>query len=358
MADKHVSAHSGSRASEADERLIGLVFLFASARKPLATTAIISDSDLGYGSPNRASDLRKFRRDREDLQRLGFIVREIPAQSGAQNEESSWELDRSATYAELPTLSVDELLTLIHGIEAHLTRPLLPYRADLSRALEKLKALCAAHFPDAFDAEDGAASENAGRTALLREARPLRIALGILWNAWQQRRAVPLRYRNAQGTASKRLVALYGMFTDHGLLYLVGADLGKEGNPVRTFRADRIIAAGKPSTPYRIPGDFSLEAYRFFSFTLGTEDPQPVTFSFPATLPQAELARITRNVGTLSAQGNRVLWTVPARNLGRAAAYAFEHASRGMRPVAPQELVQRWNDTLAKVVSAYGSVSA
>ena len=355
-AEKQAHAPNGGRGRGAEERLIGLVFLFASARRPLATTAIISDSDLGYGSPNRASDLRKFRRDRESLQHLGFIVREIPARSGAQNEESSWELDRAATYAQLPALSVDELLTLIHGIEMHLARPLLPYRADLSRAAEKLKALCAARFPSAVDAAASAGGKDAGPA--LREARPLRIALGILWNAWQQRKAVSLRYRNARGATSKRLVALYGMFTDHGLLYLVGADLSKDGHPVRTFRADRIVAAGRPSAPYRIPPDFSVDAYRFFSFSLGQDKTQAVTFSFPDTLPQAELQRITHGTGALQREKDHVLWTVPARSLPRAAAYGFEHASRGMRPVAPAALVKHWNDTLAKVVSAYDRANA
>lgn len=346
-----LSKRSGTRA-RGNERLAGLVLLFSSARKPIPTSAIIGDSDLGYGSANQASDRRKFRRDRDELASLGFVVREAPSAHGARNEDALWELDRATTYAELPELSVDDLLTLIHGIEVHLRRPLLPYRDDLARALEKLRAVCAQALGGA-DA-DSAGAQAPRDPAPLRADRPVRVALGILWSAWQQRRSVQLRYRTAAGDTAVRTVALYGMFAEGGFLYFVGADLGKEGAPVRTFRADRIQAAGKLGSACRIPDDFSIDAYRFFSFGIGSGTDQPATFSFPATLPAAELERITHGAGAVAADGDRLLWTVPARNMERAAAYGFEHASRGMRPVAPAALVTCWNNTINRVVSVYG----
>lgn len=339
--------------TRSNERLMNLVLLFSSARKPLATSTVIADSDLGYGSGNPASDQRKFRRDRAELAALGFHVREVAGAGGAQNTESSWELDRAATYAELPALPADDLLTLIHGIEMHLRRPLLPYRDELARALEKLRAVCACSLGTEAASDD---DKDTPSHQQLRAERPARIALSILWTGWRERRAVPLRYRRADGTASKRLVALYGMFSENGFLYLVGADFAQEGAPVRTFRADRVLAAGKPTQPYEIPADFSVDAYRFFSFALGAGEKHPVTFSFPATLPAAERVRITHGAGTLEPRGEVVLWTVEARNYDAACSYAFEHAGRGMRPVAPTELVSCWNDRIAKAVGAYGRV--
>lgn len=341
------SARTPKRAS--GERLLSLVLLFSSARRPVPTSAIVGDSDLGYGSDNAASDRRKFRRDRDELAELGFIVREVPAARGARNEESSWELDRNATYAEQPELPVDDLLTLIHGIEVHARRPLLPYRDDLARALVKLKAVCAQATGDLDDAH-----ADAGEVAPVRGEKPVRVALDALWSAWRQRRAVSLRYRTASGDTAQRTVALYGMFAEGGFLYFVGADLGKEGTPIRTFRADRILDAGKLGQPYRIPEDFSIDAHRFFPFGIGAGADQPASFSLPASLPAAERQRITHGAGTLEKDGERLIWTVPARSVERAAAYAFEYASRGVRPLAPAGLVACWNDTIDRVVSAYG----
>ena len=78
MADRHAAeAHDDPEPMPVDEtaqRLLNLLFVLNAAPRPLATEEIVSDSDLGYGSGNRASDLRKFRRDREKLEERGVYI--------------------------------------------------------------------------------------------------------------------------------------------------------------------------------------------------------------------------------------------------------------------------------------------
>ena len=45
------------------------------------------------------------------------------------------------------------------------------------------------------------------------------------------------------------------------------------------------------------------------------------------------------------------MWTVSVRDLDAAAALAFGHARDGMRPVAPVELIARWNALIEKAVA-------
>ena len=83
---------------ETAQRLLNLFFVLNAAPRPLTTDEIIRDSDLGYGSPNRASDLRKFRRDREKLAARGVFVAEVRTPGASETEESSWTIDRTQTF--------------------------------------------------------------------------------------------------------------------------------------------------------------------------------------------------------------------------------------------------------------------
>ena len=56
------------------QRLLNLFFIFNASTRALSTEEIVSDSDLGYGSPQRDSDLRKFRRDRAKLAEQGIQI--------------------------------------------------------------------------------------------------------------------------------------------------------------------------------------------------------------------------------------------------------------------------------------------
>ena len=67
----------GLELNETALRILNLLFILNASSVPLTTEQIISDADVGYGSANRASDLKKFKRDREKLAERGVIVKEI-----------------------------------------------------------------------------------------------------------------------------------------------------------------------------------------------------------------------------------------------------------------------------------------
>ena len=67
----------GLELNETALRILNLLFILNASSVPLTTKQIISDADVGYGSANRASDLKKFKRDREKLAERGVIVKEI-----------------------------------------------------------------------------------------------------------------------------------------------------------------------------------------------------------------------------------------------------------------------------------------
>ena len=102
---------------ETSRRIANLLFLFTTTRRPVPTRDIVCDSDLGYGSGNVESDMRKFRRDRDALARRGCFIVQAGAHAAAENEESSWELDRKRTYASVPSLPADDLILLIRAID-------------------------------------------------------------------------------------------------------------------------------------------------------------------------------------------------------------------------------------------------
>ena len=89
----------GLELNETALRILNLLFILNASSVPLTTEQIVSDSDLGYGSANRASDLKKFKRDREKLAERGIHVVEVREAGAQHNEESSWAIDTASTYA-------------------------------------------------------------------------------------------------------------------------------------------------------------------------------------------------------------------------------------------------------------------
>ena len=59
------ASHDTDALDTTAQRLLNLAFVLNVAPRPLRTDEIVADADLGYGSGNRESDLRKFRRDRD-----------------------------------------------------------------------------------------------------------------------------------------------------------------------------------------------------------------------------------------------------------------------------------------------------
>lgn len=210
--------------------MLNLLFSLHVSPRPLTTSEIVDDPEIGYlgkKSATRDSRCKAFRRDRETLAEHGVHIHEVLPQSAggiAVNEESAWAIDRERTHAAQGVLSpydAEEIVCAIDQVfELHADDPTL---WPLQTARTKL-------------------CELAGRDPSSPErANEGRADLKSIWNAFDRLKPVEFIYRDARGIEKKRMVDTYGMFTHGTHSYLVGFDLDAED--LRTFRTDRILSA-------------------------------------------------------------------------------------------------------------------
>lgn len=324
---------------ETAQRLLNLLFILNASTTPIGTEAIVSDSDLGYGSGNRESDLRKFRRDRERLAQQGFVIDEIRPNSAARTEESTWLLDRQRTFATTGLISAADAALLIRALDTYarsgaqaLAQPVAAIRRKaveaMGHAMGELPAQAEPQAPTADPLADAA------------------------WYAFSMRRAIAFRYRNAAGEARERTLAIYGIFAQEGNTYLTGWDSASRS--LRTFRCDRIDRILGLGEAYEVPASFDIHDQLFLPFDFAPGTGQQAVFTFPAVRTALELAQITRGRGELDRDAKRGwIWCVDVRDFDAAAAFALGHAREGMRPAAPDDLVDAWFIAIGKVARAH-----
>lgn len=348
MADRHAAeAHDDPEPTPVDEtaqRLLNLLFVLNAAPRPLATEEIVSDTDLGYGSGNRASDLRKFRRDREKLEERGVYIAEVKTPGSSETEQSAWALDRARTFAAGGLVREEDARLLVAAIDAHLAVPGSPFepplRAIRTKALESLEAV---------EGELSVEDEAVGRDSTVRDA-----ITDALWTAFSLRRAIKMRYTDAAGKQSERVIAVYGIFSHESAGYIAALD-GASGE-VRTFRIDRIARLGALGRPYEIPDGFDARAYLFLPFDLADGPTATAVFTLPAERTEAEVQAITYGRGRAQREADGSWsWTVEARDVDAAAAFALLHAHDGMRPQGPEPLVDAWRAHIERTVAAHAS---
>ena len=210
--------------------MLNLLFSLHVSPRPLTTSEIVDDPEIGYlgtKSATRDSRCKAFRRDRETLAEHGVHIHEVLPQSAggiAVNEESAWAIDRERTHAAQGVLSsydAEEIVCAIDQVfELHADDPTL---WPLQTARTKL-------------------CELAGRDPSSPErANEGRADLKSIWNAFDRLKPVEFIYRDARGIEKKRMVDTYGMFTHGTHSYLVGFD--HDAEDLRTFRTDRILSA-------------------------------------------------------------------------------------------------------------------
>ena len=137
MAARTSSHTTSSTADDAGWRRLNLVFMLNTSTRPLTTEEIVTDSDLGYGSDNLDSEMRKFRRDREALASCGIVIRNMQPEGSSETETGLWAIDRTSTFAATDELSLDELDLVIDALTKHLAIPQNPLSAPLASALKK-----------------------------------------------------------------------------------------------------------------------------------------------------------------------------------------------------------------------------
>lgn len=323
--------------------MLNLLFSLHVSPRPLTTSEIVDDPEIGYlgkKSATRDGRCKAFRRDRETLAEHGVHIHEVLPQSAggiAVNEESAWAIDRERTHAAQGVLSpydAEEIVCAIDQVfELHADDPTL---WPLQTARTKL-------------------CELAGRDPSSPErANEGRADLKSIWNAFDRLKPVEFIYRDARGIEKKRMVDTYGMFTHGTHSYLVGFD--HDAEDLRTFRTDRILSAKHaPDTrpSYVIPAEFDVTGHQFLPFDFSRAATRPCTFTFPAGIAAEELAPITQGRGELAQSDDAWTWNIAVRDLDAAASFTLEHASLGMRAQAPSELAGLIRDHIEKAVSAH-----
>ena len=337
MTSKTMGDGAGARrkkpaeANETAQRILNLFFVLNTSAQPLTTEQIVRDSDLGYGSGNIASDKKKFQRDRAKLLARGIIVREVKDARAAETEESSWTIDRERTFAAGGLITPDDADLLEGAISQALDRGATPFAAPLKSIRAKIERLGVAG-PDATEIATSPAAD-------------------AVWSAFALKKGLRLEYADAAGRTSRRTVCIYGIFDRDGHGYFCGLD--DKSGAVRTFRIDRIRRARATGGEYGIPADFDLRDYLFLDFDLGTDETTDVSFRFPPDTPAGLIDAVTLGRGDISHGDDAWTWTVSVRSLETAAAFCMRHAVEGMRPVAPVELLDAWNDLIEKTVTAH-----
>lgn len=333
-------------------RRLNLLFTLHVSAFPLSTEQILGNEDLGYKKDDPDSGRRLFLRDRKRLEGLGVFVHEIKDEGASEREESRWAIDRERTHARFDALTREDAEAVLAAIDEHFSlHGDDPIRWPLQRARAKLAEVVGTDV-EMFGTGVGDALTPLGTEA----AQPENLYLRHIWSAFNRRRAARFTYRDAQGNERARRVEVYAIFEQGRHTYVVGRCL--DSNAERTFRADRIVATKKSpdSAPtYRIPKEFVVGPRQFLPFDFSQQEPVATSFSFPAHLGIHEIELITHRRGELSraSDASRWYWNVDVHNLDAAAGLVLEHAVRGMRAEAPQELVDRVKDRIRKVVHAH-----
>lgn len=328
-------------AVDAAQRLLNLFFALNASPRPLTTSEIVGDSDIGYGSSQRDSEIRKFHRDRRALQEQGVFICPVKSGSDSMTQEERWAIDRDKTFISGGLLTADDVHVLTDAIDEYLSSSNSPLSGPLVEARNQaVLALSSRGLPGA-------------QCGPALKPPSLNPTAGAVWAAYSTRRKLPFLYLDAKGTSARHVVAVWGIFSQDGYSYFVGWDDLR--GQVRTFRTDRIERVWSPKGSYVIPDGFDVRDYLYLPFDFADSEPVPARFRLSPLLGEGEVRALTHNRGTISkSDDGRVTWTVEVRDLDAAAALALEHARDGMRPEAPIELIRRWRKLIQKAVDLHG----
>lgn len=333
---------------EAARRCLNLFFVLFVAAEPPSTTRIVTDSDLGYGSADidskrKDSEKKKFKRDRDRLEKAGIHLREN--KPDRKTEDSTWEIDWSHTGIDLDQLSHDELETLLY---ASLTCDSIPFWTDIHALHDLQSKLMAALARKGCGALPEPVDEPSSRR-VDDDGAPW---INALWTSFQNRTSIQFSYTNAAGRVHEHVADIYGFFTLDGRTYFVGFCHTIER--VLTYRADRIHALKQLKDPYEVPESFILGEHVFLPFDFSGNEPVEAVFSFTGQRSEYEIASLTRGRGDLELDADRDvwLWTVEVRDLDAAASMALSNGYLEMKPLSPPALVNSWTDQIRRAVTA------
>ena len=293
---------------------LAVKFFGSSAAVPSSTIRAELYSDL-----DDRSFSRQFLRDRNMLASLGMVINEVPT----ADNDTLWVVDERTSYVQGEGISLQDariLYVLCHDLVYDLA---FPYRDELRVALIKIAQIYqTAAIP----------SSNRADTAD-------RKILAALVAAMDSHEALEVRYVDAKGQSSKRLLAPLGSFGLRDHTYFVASRIERDGSlvpdSVRTYRLDRFthVAAARPSISYQVPEDFSVRDYIRLPFQIG--EFEGMARIALGTDPSSEVLRAADTAGALE-DG---VWEVPFSSSVALAAWCIANK---VAPVAPNALVEAY----------------
>lgn len=311
---------------ERARRICSLALEFMNAESPVPSTELARDF---YPTLSADSFRRAFSRDRMALAACGIAIEEVRAGGG----ESSWRA-AEGTFLGGAELEPLEAAALDVACQPLLDDPAFPLAGDLRLALAKLTR--------AF-AEAGVGGAARGAEGEPRHLAELRRCLvdGL---------AARIRYQDAAGRVSERVIAPYGIFELRGRSYLVAGRLDERGEAVedgeRTYRTDRVLEAEMlPGVSVSVPEDFSPRDWRRLPFQIGAQGVE-ARFLVPAGRDD-DLRRAAGGQGAFVQEDGGTVWAVAVADLDAAARWAV---AQGIRPLAPEALVHAWERLLEGVL--------
>ena len=301
-------------------RVFTLAVKFFGAATAIASSTIHRDL---YSELDERSFNRQFLRDRNMLAALGMVINEVPS----KDNDSLWTVDERSSYVQGEGISLQDARTLYVLCHDMVFDQAFPYRDELRVALIKIAQIyqtAAIPSPTKTDAAD-------------------RKILAALVSALDNREALEVRYVDAQGNPSKRLLAPLGSFGLRDHTYFVASRIDPDGTLVpdslRTYRLDRFthVAAPRPAISYEIPQDFSVRDYIRLPFQIGAT--VGVAQIDLGEDPSAEVRRATDMAGHV----NGTVWEVPYSSPRALAAWCI---ANGVTPAGPSALVDTWHTSL------------
>lgn len=271
---------------------------------------------------------KTFKRDRDALAAEGAFLT-----AHSSGTAKSWSIDRTRSLASVSEESDAEARVASVILRALVTDPSTPDAGLLGQSIARLgRGSC-----------EGMVSGRA--TTCDRDV------LVAATQALQAHKPCALSYRALGEQATRRRVMrIYGIFELGGATYAVGLR-SREGaqDAMRTLNLARAQAAEVllDETSYAIPPDFDLDDYRLLPFEIGGDASADLRLHAPKALAPALLGRVRRRGAASCADDGSVVWTGTTRNYERAASWAIEV---GVIPLAPHEVVERWEGMLRGVI--------
>jgi proteasome accessory factor B len=235
--------------SSTEARLLGLVSFILSRAEPVTRRELYEAFPDDYGGSAAARE-KKFTRDKDAIQRLGFALETVDV---GGDEQTAYFI-APCSYA-LPRLDLgpEEAAVIWAAGAAALRFSSHPLREDLEAALRKL-VVGAKELPPAA-AEELATEPDARADQKLAK----------LVGAWERRKRVTITYwRVWEDEEVERQVDVYGWASRRGEWLFAGWCHLRRA--VRVFYLSRVrslkVNAGSPGTPdYRIPADFDVRRW-------------------------------------------------------------------------------------------------